>query len=214
MAAGGTASPPPMPARPPCGSASSPTTCRTRRRADRALPRPVDHVGPSTTSTPAKASSVAPNRRPGPLAEHGGDSKAVRMGLVNWIAVASASGSAITAMKKQIVATAMRDLARVATRAGAGRSRRAPASRQRSPRGRWRQAITQRGDRRPRPARPRLTIESPIESETKPQARWRGRSVRSDHRGASRRVSSLSKFPPYSPCARPRSGQSESGCKL
>ena len=63
-------------------------------------------LGRSTTSTPAKASRVASHvarvvRSPRTI----GASNAVMTGLVNWIAVASASGITITPMKKQIVAT-------------------------------------------------------------------------------------------------------------
>ena len=62
--------------------------------------------GRSTTSTPAKASRVASNVAPVVRSRSTqGDSKAVMIGLVNWIAVASASGIAITPMKKQTVAT-------------------------------------------------------------------------------------------------------------
>ena len=88
---------------------SSARPCRRPRRAGRKRARPsASRLGRSTTSTPAKASRVAPQTaRRRPLAEHQRrEQEPVRIGLVNWIAVASASGIAITAMKKQIVASA------------------------------------------------------------------------------------------------------------
>ena len=64
-----------------------------------------EQIGPSTISTPAKASAVAPQTAFGALSPSTSAERIpVIIGLVNWIAVASASGIAITAMKKQMVA--------------------------------------------------------------------------------------------------------------
>ena len=63
--------------------------------------------GRSTISTPAKARAVAPQTALGAFSPSTtAERMPVSIGLVNWIAVASASGIAITAMKKQIVASA------------------------------------------------------------------------------------------------------------
>ena len=95
-------------ARPPCGCRSSARPCRTPRRAGRSAAAPsASTLG---RARPARRRRRAPSRPRPPRGVRSpstrGDSRAVRIGLVNWIAVASASGIAITAMKKQIVASA------------------------------------------------------------------------------------------------------------
>ena len=157
------------------------------------------------TSTPAKASRVGAPDRPGDALRRAGAARArpTISGLVNWIAVASASGIAITPRKKQMVATPPRRRGRIAARAAAHEAL-APlgqgdddgeADRARS--------LAQRRHRRPRPLpghrlHHRIAERQGGEAAQGEDRERCGRCV-GDTRMPSRAVRQLSKFPPYSP---------------